>query len=91
MLKVGFVGWRGMVGSVLLERMLQEDDFSKITPVFFSTSNVGGSAPEVGAACPALLDAYNIIALGEMDCIVTTQGSEYTNEVLPKLKQSGYT
>lgn len=90
MLKVGFVGWRGMVGSVLLERMLQENDFSKITPIFFSTSNVGGNPPEVGVKASKLLDAYDINALGELDCIVTTQGSDYTSEVLPKLKAIGF-
>lgn len=90
MLKVGYVGWRGMVGSVLMDRMLKENDFAKIEPYFFSTSNVGGKAPNVGKPTPDLLDAYDINALISLDCIVTTQGSEYTEEVLPKLKAAGY-
>jgi aspartate-semialdehyde dehydrogenase len=90
MLKVGFVGWRGMVGSVLMDRMHQQNDFSKINAVFFSTSNAGGDAPVINGASSKLLDAYNIDALLEQDCIVTTQGSEYTQKVLPLLKQKGY-
>ena len=90
MLKVGFVGWRGMVGSVLMERMREENDFTKIKPFFFSTSNAGGTAPNVGAESSRLLDAYNIDELAKLDCIVTTQGSDYTQEVLPNLKAAGF-
>ncbi len=91
MLKVGYIGWRGMVGSVLMNRMQQENDFAKIEPYFFSTSNVGGDAPNIGRPIPKLLDAYDINILKDLDCIVTTQGSEYTEEVLPKLQAAGYT
>jgi len=87
MLKVGFVGWRGMVGSVLLERMIQCGDFTKITPYFFSTSNFGGTGPDVGLKVQKLLDAYDLSQLSKMDCIVTTHGSDYTSSVLPKLRQ----
>lgn len=91
MLKVGFVGWRGMVGSVLMERMRQENDFATINPVFFSTSAVGGVAPSVGKDSGLLQDAYNIELLATLDCILTTQGSDYTKDVLPKLRANGWT
>ena len=90
MLKVGFVGWRGMVGSVLMERMRSNADFKKINPVFFSTSNASGIAPNMGQSQNKLLDAYDINALESLDCIVSMQGSDYTNQVLPKLQQAGY-
>lgn len=90
MLKVGFVGWRGMVGSVLMERMREENDFMAIDPYFFSTSAVGGVAPQVGKDAGVLLDAYDINKLTELDCIVTTQGSDYTHAVLDKLRQAGW-
>jgi aspartate-semialdehyde dehydrogenase len=90
MLKVGFVGWRGMVGSVLMERMQAENDFSKIDALFFSTSNAGGEAPNFAGVASKLLDAYHIDSLVGLDCIVTTQGSEYTEHVLPLLKQAGF-
>lgn len=90
MLNVGFVGWRGMVGSVLLERMLAEGDFKQISPVFFSTSNVGGNGPDVGLPITKLLDAYAIDQLVNLDVIVTTQGSEYTEKVLPQLNAAGF-
>lgn len=90
MLKVGFVGWRGMVGSVLMKRMREENDFAKIIPVFFSTSDVGGKSPEVGKDVGILQDAFNILELAKLDCILTTQGSDYTNEVLTKLRDTGW-
>lgn len=90
MLKVGFIGWRGMVGSVLMQRMLQENDFAEIEPQFFTTSQVGGEAPNVGKASPALQDANNISALSEMDAIVTCQGGDYTSEIFPKLRAAGW-
>ncbi|MBO1254680.1 aspartate-semialdehyde dehydrogenase [Alteromonas sp. 5E99-2] len=89
-MKVGFVGWRGMVGSVLMERMLEEGDFSAIEPVFFSTSNVGGSAPDVGVQAPALQDAYSIEALVELDVIISCQGSGYTEKVFAPLRKAGW-
>lgn len=90
MLKVGFVGWRGMVGSVLMQRMRQENDFADIDPQFFTTSQAGGIAPHVGKDSPALKDAKNIDALKQMDVIVTCQGGDYTSEVFPKLRAAGW-
>lgn len=75
MKRVGLVGWRGMVGSVLMQRMREEGDFSHIEPVFFTTSNVGGAAPDFGKAAPALLDARSIEALKAMDIVITCQGA----------------
>ncbi len=89
-MKVGFVGWRGMVGSVLMERMQSENDFADIEPVFFTTSNVGGAAPSVAAGLPALKDAYSVDDLKQLDVIVTCQGGDYTNEIFPKLRSSGW-
>lgn len=89
-MKVGFVGWRGMVGSVLMERMQAENDFADIEPVFFTTSNVGGAAPAVAAGLPALKDAYSVDDLKQLDVIVTCQGGDYTNEIFPKLRTSGW-
>ncbi len=91
MLKVGFIGIRGMVGSVLLDRMLKENDFDKIQAIFFSTSNIGGVAPTVKNGFATLEDAYNLESLLSLDCIVTAQGSEYTEEILPKLRNAGFT
>lgn len=90
MLKVGFVGWRGMVGSVLMERMLAEADFSNIDPTFFTTSNVGGEGPNIGKSVDALQDASSITALAAMDIIVSCQGGDYTTEVFQPLRQSGW-
>jgi aspartate-semialdehyde dehydrogenase len=90
MLKVGFVGWRGMVGSVLMQRMVQENDFADIEPQFFTTSQTGGAAPEVGKTSPALKDARDIAELGKMDAIVSCQGGDYTSEIFPQLRSSGW-
>jgi aspartate-semialdehyde dehydrogenase len=89
-MRVGFIGWRGMVGSVLMGRMNEEKDFSLIDPVFFTTSNVGGKGPNVGKDVPALKDAKNIDDLKTMDAIVSCQGGDYTNEVYPKLRAVGW-
>jgi len=86
-MKVGIVGWRGMVGSVLLQRMQAENDFAGIEPVFFSTSQAGQDAP-MGAG--KLEDASNIDALKKLDVIITCQGGDYTKEVHPKLRQAGW-
>jgi len=86
-LRLGLVGWRGMVGSVLLDRMTQEGDFELFDPVFFSTSNAGGRAP---AGAQPLLDAADVGALGGMDVIVTCQGGDYTSEIYPRLRSSGW-
>lgn len=90
MLKVGFVGWRGMVGSVLMQRMMQENDFADIEPQFFTTSQTGGAAPAVGKDSPALKDAKNIESLRQMDVIVSCQGGDYTSEIFPQLRNSGW-
>lgn len=87
---VGFVGWRGMVGSVLMQRMRDEGDFPLINPVFFSTSNAGGRAPE-WAGSTALENAFDIDSLKKLPIIVTAQGGDYTSEVYPKLRASGWT
>lgn len=90
MLKVGLVGWRGMVGSVLMQRMREEGDFAHFEPIFFSTSNAGGAAPSFVPGAGALQDASNIDALKKMDVILTCQGGDYTNDVFPKLRASGW-
>jgi aspartate-semialdehyde dehydrogenase len=86
---VGFVGWRGMVGSVLMQRMRDENDFASINPVFFSTSNAGGKAPD-WAGATALQNAYDIEALKKLPIIVTAQGGDYTTEVYGKLRAAGW-
>ena len=91
MKNVGFIGWRGMVGSVLMQRMVEENDFSAIRPVFFSTSQLGQPAPAFGQHTGGTLqDAYSIDALKALDIIVTCQGGDYTNEIYPKLRESGW-
>lgn len=89
-MQVGFVGWRGMVGSVLMGRMLEENDFAGIEPVFFSTSNVGGEAPQVAANVPALKDAYDINELKKLDAIISCQGGDYTKAVINDLRSAGW-
>ena len=90
--RVAFIGWRGMVGSVLLERMRAERDFEGLTPSFFSTSQVGGPPPETGlpSSAPVLQDAYDIAALTQHEAIVTCQGGDYTKQVLPQLRLQGW-
>ncbi len=90
MKRVGMVGWRGMVGSVLMERMVAENDFDKFTPVFFTTSQAGQKAPDVGKEVPALIDAHDIDALMEMDIILSCQGGSYTEAVRPKLEEQDW-
>src|SRR5690606_2404152 len=89
-MKVGFVGWRGMVGSVLMDRMREESALANIEPVFFTTSNVGGDAPDVGKPVAALKDAYDIAELGKLDAIISCQGGDYTGDVFKKLRDSGW-
>ena len=89
-MRVGFVGWRGMVGSVLMDRMQAENDFADIEPIFFTTSNVGGAAPAVANGLPALKDAFSIADLKQLDVIITCQGGDYTNDVFPKLRSEGW-
>ncbi|BEM79833.1 aspartate-semialdehyde dehydrogenase [Serratia marcescens] len=90
MKNVGFIGWRGMVGSVLMQRMTEERDFDAIRPVFFSTSQHGSAAPAFGGQQGTLQDAYDVDALSALDIIITCQGGDYTNEVYPKLRASGW-
>ena len=90
MKRVGLVGWRGMVGSVLMQRMLEERDFDLIEPVFFTTSQVGGKGPSVGRDAPPLQDARSVDALKSMDIIISCQGGDYTTEVFPKLRVTGW-
>jgi aspartate-semialdehyde dehydrogenase len=87
---VGFIGWRGMVGSVLMERMRVEGDFTGFRPVFFSTSSVGGVGPDVGIDTGALRDAYDIRELGRLDILVSCQGGGYTSRVFKELRGSGW-
>ncbi len=90
MKRVGLIGWRGMVGSVLMQRMREEGDFSLIEPVFFTTSNLGGQAPDVGCGTSLLKDAKNIADLAKMDIIITCQGGDYTTEIFPQLRAAGW-
>ena len=90
MKKVGFVGWRGMVGSVLMERMREENDFARIDPVFFTTSQFGQPGPDVGKPVALLQDASSIDALKEMDIIVSCQGGDYTGSVFKPLRDTGW-
>jgi aspartate-semialdehyde dehydrogenase len=87
---VGLVGWRGMVGSVLMQRMQEEGDFAHIEPVFFSTSNAGGKAPAMAKNETTLKDAGNIDDLKKCDIIITCQGGDYTTEIFPKLRAAGW-
>ena len=87
---VGLVGWRGMVGSVLLDRMQAEGDFDLIEPVFFSTSDAGGVAPHTAKSESRLKDALDVAALKKCDIIVTAQGGDYTSKVFPELRASGW-
>jgi len=90
MKNVGFIGWRGMVGSVLMQRMNEERDFDAIRPVFFSTSQHGQAAPVINGQQGVLQDAYDLDALSALDIIVTCQGGDYTNEIYTKLKEIGW-
>jgi aspartate-semialdehyde dehydrogenase len=91
MLRIGFVGWRGMVGSVLMERMLSERDFKGFDPIFFTTSSVGGKGPDVGLDIPPLKDAFDLNLLGSLDIVVTCQGGDYTQKVYSELRKKGWT
>lgn len=90
MKRVGLIGWRGMVGSVLMERMRAENDFALIDPLFFTTSNVGGQGPSIGRDTPPLQDARSIEALKTLEIIVTCQGGDYTNDIYPQLRAAGW-
>ncbi len=90
MQSVGIVGWRGMVGSVLMQRMREEGDFKLINPVFFSTSNAGGAAPSWAEGAGLLQDAYDIDTLKKLPIILTAQGGDYTTKVYPQLRAAGW-
>jgi aspartate-semialdehyde dehydrogenase len=90
MMRTGFVGWRGMVGSVLMQRMQAEHDFDHIEPVFFTTSQVGGKGPAIGRETAPLKDANSIEALKAMDIVITCQGGDYTTAIYPKLREAGW-
>lgn len=90
MMRVGLIGWRGMVGSVLMQRMQQERDFDLIDPVFFTTSQLGGKGPDIGKDVPSLKDARNIDELKAMDAIISCQGGDYTSEIFPQLRAAGW-
>jgi len=90
MMRVGLVGWRGMVGSVLVQRMLEEKDFDLIDPVFFSTSNAGAPGPRIGKSGATLKDAADVRALSELDTIITCQGGDWTKPMHAKLRGTGW-
>jgi aspartate-semialdehyde dehydrogenase len=90
MKRVGFIGWRGMVGSVLMQRMREENDFALVEPVFFTTSQKGGKGPDIGKEAPPLKDAYDIDGLKAMDILISCQGGDYTSEIFGKLRQAGW-
>jgi aspartate-semialdehyde dehydrogenase len=90
MLRVGIVGWRGMVGSVLVQRMREERDFDHVEPVFFSTSQAGGKGPRIGRDVEPVQDAHDLAALKALPVIISCQGGDYTSEVYPKLRQAGW-
>jgi aspartate-semialdehyde dehydrogenase len=87
MIKIGFIGWRGMVGSVLMERMREENDFGGFEPIFFTTSDLGGKGPDIGLDIPPLQDAHDLKLLEPLDIVVTCQGGDYTKEVYPELRR----
>lgn len=90
MLRIGFVGWRGMVGSVLMGRMREEHNFKGLEPIFFTTSNIGGKSPDIGLDIPPLKDAFDIDLLCSLDIIVTCQGGDYTKKVYPQVRKYGW-
>jgi aspartate-semialdehyde dehydrogenase len=90
MLRVGIVGWRGMVGSVLVQRMREERDFDHVEPLFFSTSQAGGKGPAIGRDAPPVGDAMNVQSLKALPVIISCQGGDYTNDIYPKLREAGW-
>ena len=90
-MQVGIIGWRGMVGSVLVQRMREERDFDLVDPIFFSTSQAGGTAPSIGKTVPAVKDAKDVTALAAMDVLISCQGGEYTADIHPRLRKAGWT
>ena len=90
MLRVGIVGWRGMVGSVLVQRMREERDFDHVEPVFFSTSQAGGQGPNIGKSTEPVKNAIDVGELKKLPVIISCQGGDYTNDIYPKLRQAGW-
>ena len=90
-MQVGIIGWRGMVGSVLVQRMREERDFDLVDPVFFSTTQAGATAPEIGKRVPTVKDATDLRELSAMDVLISCQGGEYTADIHPKLRKAGWT
>ena len=90
MVRAGIVGWRGMVGSVLVQRMREERDFEHVEPVFFSTSQAGGRGPDIGRPVEPVKDAMNTAELKKLPVIISCQGGDYTNEVYPRLRREGW-
>ena len=90
MRRAGFIGWRGMVGSVLMQRMREENDFALVEPTFFTTSQTGGKSPDIGREVPPLKDAYDIDELRSMDILVSCQGGDYTSAIFGKLREAGW-
>src|ERR1700728_184310 len=90
MKQVGIIGWRGMVGSVLLERMRAEKDFDLVAPTFFSTSRAGEPGPDVGRGAGAVQDANDIEALAKFPMLISTQGGDYTAAIHPRLRAAGW-
>src|SRR4030095_5175022 len=90
MKNVGIIGWRGMVGSVLVDRMRAERDFDLVEPVFFSTTQAGGNGPQIGKATAPVADARDLKALAAMEILVSCQGGDYTSEIYPKLRAGGW-
>ena len=89
-MRIGFVGWRGMVGSVLMSRMMEEDDFKGIEPIFFSTSNAGGKGPNINGADSLLQDAFDLKKLSDLKIIVSCQGGDYTKKIYNNIRNSGW-
>jgi aspartate-semialdehyde dehydrogenase len=89
-MQIGLIGWRGMVGSVLVQRMRDERDFDLIDPIFFSTSQTGAAAPAIGKTAPAVKDARDLAALMDADLLISCQGGDYTTDVYPRLRQAGW-
>src|SRR3954471_23129285 len=90
MLRVGIVGGRGIVGSVLVQRMREERDFDHVEPVFFSTSQAGGKAPQVGKPVEPVANANDVAALKALPVVISCQGGDYTNGIYPKLRAAGW-
>ena len=89
-MRVGFIGWRGMVGSVLMQRMHEERDFGWVEPTFFSTSAAGGDGPTIAGKKHTLWSASDLAKLSELPVLVSCQGGDYTKDVYPKLRAAGY-